>query len=217
MNRWKLRFCFSGPVKSQKPDGKEGQRGNVQILPRGRPASLFSERIFDREHSWILSFVMKAFKIDKFHGFYLSCGNGIMKNSILFSLLLFLSCAGHTDKFHGMSLMEPEALVEKINQNQAPLILSIGYEALIKESEGIGPAEDSENIDRLEARLGEVSKDSEVVIYCGCCPFDPCPNVRPAVEKVQELGFKNAYLLNLADNIKVDWLDKGYPVNEDFQ
>lgn len=140
-----------------------------------------------------------------------------MKNSILFSLLLFLSCGGHTDEFNDMALMDPEVLVEKINQNQAPLILSIGYEALIKGSVDIGPAEDSENVDELEARLAEVSKESEVVIYCGCCPFEFCPNVRPAVEKVQELGFKNTYLLNLPDNIKVDWLDKGYPIDENFQ
>jgi hypothetical protein len=50
-----------------------------------------------------------------------------------------------------------------------------------------------------------------VIIYCGCCPFDKCPNIRPAFAALKEMGFKNARLLDLPKNIKADWLDKNYP------
>jgi len=50
------------------------------------------------------------------------------------------------------------------------------------------------------------------VIYCGCCPFEHCPNVRPAFQLLNEMKFTNQKLLNLSTNLKTDWIDKGYPV-----
>jgi hypothetical protein len=49
------------------------------------------------------------------------------------------------------------------------------------------------------------------VVYCGCCPYEHCPNVRPAVAVLKEMKFTNFKLLNLEKNIKTDWLDKGFP------
>jgi hypothetical protein len=53
-----------------------------------------------------------------------------------------------------------------------------------------------------------------VVIYCGCCPFAKCPNVRPAFSTLLGMGFKNPRLLNLSHNLKADWIDKGYPLED---
>ena len=62
-------------------------------------------------------------------------------------------------------------------------------------------------------KLGDFSipKDTKVVVYCGCCPFEHCPNVRPAIDVLKEMKFTNYYLLNLSHNLKTDWIDKGYP------
>jgi hypothetical protein len=34
-----------------------------------------------------------------------------------------------------------------------------------------------------------------VVIYCGCCPLDKCPNVRPAFTLLKTMGFTNLHVL----------------------
>jgi hypothetical protein len=89
--------------------------------------------------------------------------------------------------------------------------LSIGPDAVIKGSQNMGPANDPQNLEKFKAYLKNVKKDKQVVIYCGCCPFDRCPNIRPAFKVLKEMGFKNAKLLNIPQNVKTDWLDKDYP------
>jgi len=113
-------------------------------------------------------------------------------------------------------LMEPDTLASLIKNNKvgSMLILSIGPDAIIKGSVDIGPTNDSKNLKKLKNYLKKVSKEKEIVIYCGCCPFDKCPNIRPAFTALKDAGFKNSKLLNLPKNIKVDWIDKGYPVKE---
>ncbi|HLV51130.1 MAG TPA: hypothetical protein VKY44_04165 [Flavobacterium sp.] len=113
-------------------------------------------------------------------------------------------------------LMTATVLANKITQNrmQHTVVINIGPDAVIKNSYNAGPANDAENITKLKKYLSGISKDKEVVIYCGCCPFDICPNIRPAFKTLQEMGFTNAKLLNIPKNIKTDWIDKGFPVNQ---
>ena len=51
-----------------------------------------------------------------------------------------------------------------------------------------------------------------MIIYCGCCPFRRCPNVRPAFELLKKMKFTNAKLLNLPTSLNDDWISKGYPM-----
>lgn len=113
-------------------------------------------------------------------------------------------------------LMSATVLANKITQNRMEhtVVINIGPDAVIKNSYNVGPANDAENITKLKKYLSGISKDKEVVIYCGCCPFDICPNIRPAFKTLQEMGFTNAKLLNIPKNIKTDWIDKGFPVNQ---
>jgi thiosulfate/3-mercaptopyruvate sulfurtransferase len=68
-------------------------------------------------------------------------------------------------------------------------------------------------LQKLKDSLAGLPKESEIIIYCGCCPFERCPNVRPAIQVLKDLNFTNYKLLNLPHNIKIDWIDKGYPSN----
>ncbi|MCO6460568.1 MAG: hypothetical protein J5I59_04135 [Saprospiraceae bacterium] len=110
-------------------------------------------------------------------------------------------------------LMSTEDLAKKIENKQTDnlVIISIGPDEVIPGTIFIGPANNKDNLKKLKSKLKGISKDKEVVIYCGCCPFDRCPNVRPAFTALKEMGFKNARLLDIPHNIKVDWLDKDYP------
>lgn len=121
-----------------------------------------------------------------------------------------------SEPWQPIQLIEPAELAEKINTSGAskPLIISIGPAASIKTSVAIGPGSEPENLDKLAQLVSKEPKTREIVIYCGCCPFNHCPNIRPAFTKLNELGFKNHKLLNLSKNLKTDWIDKGYPVIE---
>ncbi|MCZ2225019.1 MAG: rhodanese-like domain-containing protein [Chitinophagales bacterium] len=143
-----------------------------------------------------------------------------MKRFILSAISIFLVsnllfAQSNKEPWSNDQLLDPAILAQKINQKKVGnmLIVSIGPDAVIKGSVEIGPGGETKNINKLKAYLKNVSKDKEVVIYCGCCPFERCPNVRPAFKTLKEMGFKNAKLLNLSNNIKTNWIDKGYPMN----
>ena len=109
-------------------------------------------------------------------------------------------------------LMEPATLAKAIEaKKEVPLMVSVGPGALIPNSVDIGPGNEAENIAELKKLLATKKKSDKVVVYCGCCPFERCPNVRPAIAALKDAGFTNYYLLNLKTNLKTDWISKGYP------
>lgn len=75
----------------------------------------------------------------------------------------------------------------------------------------MGQVHEKENLEKLKMQLSNLPTGTEIVIYCGCCPFEHCPNIRPAFILLNEMKFTNAHLLNLEHNIKTDWVAKGYP------
>jgi thiosulfate/3-mercaptopyruvate sulfurtransferase len=112
-------------------------------------------------------------------------------------------------------LMEPAQLASQINAGKKlPLIFSIGPGALIPNSVDIGSVDDEENLHKLQEQLKKTPKNASIVVYCGCCPFAHCPNVRPAVQALKDGKFTNYKLLNLQKNLKADWIDKGYPTSK---
>jgi hypothetical protein len=78
----------------------------------------------------------------------------------------------------------------------------------------MGPAHEKSNYEKLKLQLAKFSRNADIVIYCGCCPFEHCPNIRPAFTLMNEMGFTNQRLLNIQHNIKTDWISKGYPENK---
>lgn len=138
---------------------------------------------------------------------------------LLLTIVLSVFTAFHTkqgdEPWTRSQLMEPSVLAETLRnpERPQPVIYCIGPQAIIKNSVDIGPTTEKENLRKLKKELEKLSKDENVVIYCGCCPFSRCPNVRPAFSLLNEMKFKNHKLLNLPRNIKVDWIDKGFPVN----
>lgn len=112
-------------------------------------------------------------------------------------------------------LMQPKELAKKINnRDRAVVIFNVGPAGRIKNSIYIGPTQDEESLNLLKSKLSKLPKNTEVVIYCGCCPFKHCPNVRPAFKLLNEMHFSNAKLLNLSKNLKADWIDEGYPLQD---
>lgn len=135
-----------------------------------------------------------------------------------FFLLLFVVTGSFKkqdkkDPWSQSQLMEPGDLA-KILENKKmakTYIFSIGPGAVIKGSIEIGPVQDGNNMLKFKKQLAVLPKDANIVIYCGCCPFEHCPNIRPGFAILTAMKFTNAMLLNLQHNVKVDWIDKGYP------
>jgi hypothetical protein len=137
----------------------------------------------------------------------------ITASAFAFNMLTRPSAA---EPWTAQQLLNPADLAKTLNNPKAPqpIIYSIGMQAIIKNSIEIGPAMMKDNLNNLKAKLEKLPKNSNIVIYCGCCPFDRCPNVRPPMELLKAMQFTNYKLLNLPQNIKVDWIDHGYPISE---
>lgn len=131
-------------------------------------------------------------------------------------LVPMISFGQQTEPWRADQLMEPADLAAILQQPDVakPLVISVGPAALIAQSIDGGEAHEKKNLAKLKALLKKQKKDAQIVIYCGCCPFKNCPNVRPAFALLNEMNFVNHKLLNLQTNIRVDWIDKGYPAKE---
>jgi thiosulfate/3-mercaptopyruvate sulfurtransferase len=79
-----------------------------------------------------------------------------------------------------------------------------------------GTASTEKGIAELKAYLRDLPRSTNLVIYCGCCPFDRCPNIRPAYKAVREMGFEHVRVLVLPTSFAADWVEKGYPIAKGF-
>jgi thiosulfate/3-mercaptopyruvate sulfurtransferase len=117
------------------------------------------------------------------------------------------------------AILQPAELVPLLNSSAKPLVLQTGSHVLYAEAhipgaEYAGPAGTSAGIEVLRQRVAGLNKDSLIVIYCGCCPWIRCPNIKPAYQQLRSLGFTNVKALYIADNFGTNWVDKGYPVTK---
>ncbi len=109
-------------------------------------------------------------------------------------------------------LMEPSELANIItNKTDSVIIISVGPFNTIPGAIHTGMGGEKTGLAKFKTQLSTIDKNSKIVIYCGCCPYDKCPNVRPAIDVLKEMNFTNYYLLDLPRNIKINWTDKGYP------
>jgi thiosulfate/3-mercaptopyruvate sulfurtransferase len=114
-------------------------------------------------------------------------------------------------------LIQPQELAQALKEARKPVVLYVGpktiyAQAHIPGAENIGPVSRPEGMEKLRARAASMAKDSPVVIYCGCCPFDHCPNIRPAYAELKKDGFTTVRVLYLENSFGTDWKDKGLPV-----
>ena len=119
--------------------------------------------------------------------------------------------------------LKPEALLhlQQIKGAEKPLVLQVGSRMLFNQahipgSEYIGPGSQPAGIQQLQNRVSALLRKKLIVLYCGCCPLNHCPNLGPAYAKLSEMGFTNVKVLYLPYNFGTDWADKGYPVEQGY-
>jgi thiosulfate/3-mercaptopyruvate sulfurtransferase len=118
-------------------------------------------------------------------------------------------------------LMQPSELaaVVKSASSAKPLLFHVGFKTMFDQahipgSEYVGPGNTSAGLKVLRDRVANLSKDTQIVIYCGCCPWDRCPNMAAAYDTLLELGFTKVKGMYIADNFGTDWVEKGYPTKK---
>lgn len=106
-------------------------------------------------------------------------------------------------------------LVDKIKANNSldmPTILNIGPMQNIKTAQLVGPVNYEFGMMRFKDKLSGIDKSQDLVLYCGCCSYKTCPNLKPAFEAAAKAGFKKVWVLDLPVGVEEDWVKKGYPV-----
>jgi thiosulfate/3-mercaptopyruvate sulfurtransferase len=139
----------------------------------------------------------------------------------LISLVLLISTAlaFQASQIATSHLINPDDLLKILQspKGDKPLLIHVGSHVLytqahIPGSEYIGPASDATALHRLRVRVESLPRNKFIVIYCGCCPWTHCPNMKPADDALHAMGFTNVKSLYIANNFGTDWVDRGYPV-----
>ncbi|HEV2386381.1 MAG TPA: rhodanese-like domain-containing protein [Candidatus Acidoferrales bacterium] len=122
-------------------------------------------------------------------------------------------------EFEHAARVEPKDLAKGVEgpKARAPVIVQVGFEVLYRSGHipgaiYAGPASRPEGLAALRRAVAAIPRDREVVIYCGCCPMDKCPNIRPAYHALHQMGFRRLEVLDLPDDFAHDWAVKHLPV-----
>jgi hypothetical protein len=126
---------------------------------------------------------------------------------------------GSTKLIPQAQLIQPEEMVHlpQAKGTDKPMLLQVGSHLLFDEahitgSVYAGAGSQPAGLQQLQSMVVSRSKKKFIVLDCGCCPWDRCPNLGPAYKQLRDLGFSNVKVLYLANNLGADWVAKGYPV-----
>jgi hypothetical protein len=116
----------------------------------------------------------------------------------------------------------PEALAKELSGTEnlkKPTVVCVGFHPLyagahIPGASFHGAGSTPQGIADLKTWAQNIPRSTEIVLYCGCCPLQHCPNLKPAFRAMRELGFTDLRVLLLPRDFNSDWIEKGYPVEK---
>jgi thiosulfate/3-mercaptopyruvate sulfurtransferase len=125
------------------------------------------------------------------------------------------------DPWPSSQLLEPAKFAHELVDKSlsVPTVIYVGFRSLyagghIPGASYHGTASTEEGLAGLKKWADTLPRTTELVIYCGCCPFDKCPNIRPAYSALDKMGFKKVRVLMFPTSFAVDWAEKGYPMQK---
>jgi thiosulfate/3-mercaptopyruvate sulfurtransferase len=146
-----------------------------------------------------------------FLSFFLMC---------LSSLLLalpFTNAQNSSDPWTATQTVQPAGFAKELATGKSkPTILFVGFQRLysaghIKGAQYHGSGGRPEGLAEIKKWADPLPRATDLVLYCGCCPLDHCPNLRPPFSMLRAMGFTNLRALLLPTSFAVDWADKGLP------
>lgn len=129
-----------------------------------------------------------------------------------------LATASPSEPWTEAQTVKPADLVKELAEakgSNRPVVVCAGFRFLYESAHVPGavfhgPASKPEGLDDLKKWAQGIPHSSNVVVYCGCCPFEQCPNIRPAFETLRSMGFQHLRVLVLPNNFAKDWVGQGY-------
>jgi thiosulfate/3-mercaptopyruvate sulfurtransferase len=125
------------------------------------------------------------------------------------------------DPWKPADLIEPQDLKAMLANPEPtkPLIVYVGFDFLYASAHipgalYFGAARTPQGVAALTRWARTVPRNKLVVIYCGCCPWDDCPNIRPAYTALRDAGLKNLKVLHIPHSLLQDWINASYPVEK---
>lgn len=100
----------------------------------------------------------------------------------------------------------------KTNAKDKPLVFNVGPMQNIKTAVAVGAATNITFASKMKETLAMENKTKAIVVYCGCCSYSTCPNIKPAYDALVEMGYKNTKVLELPVGLNPDWISKGFPM-----
>src|SRR2546428_5964495 len=104
---------------------------------------------------------------------------------------------------------------------ECPQVFHVGFrnfydQARITLSDYAGPGSTPAGLDLLRKRVASLQLQHKqlIVLYCGCCPWDKCPNAKPAYDALHAMGFTNVKVVHIATDFGTNWLNAGLPVTK---
>ena len=136
--------------------------------------------------------------------------------------IILLSCFGCITSYFQTPTWKKEQLMStielankiKLNTKDKPLIFNVGPMENIKDAIAVGAATNLTFASQMQSTLAMENKTKAIVVYCGCCSYASCPNIKPAYDILIAQGFKNTKVLELPEGIKPDWVAKGFPMEK---
>src|SRR5438477_11917361 len=94
-------------------------------------------------------------------------------------LLFFVGLFFAVDPWSSSDVVQPAEVAKDI---KSPLLIHVGFPVLYREvhipgSQYAGPGSKEEGIADLKKAVAAQPRDREILLYCGCCPMDTCPNI----------------------------------------
>jgi hypothetical protein len=119
-------------------------------------------------------------------------------------------------------LVQPTDLVRELASASAdarPTIVYVGFRTLfagghIPGATFHGSASTKQGLADIKKWAASLPRTTNLVIYCGCCPFERCPNIRPAFALFRDMGFTHLRVLELPTSFAADWASKNYAIEK---
>lgn len=125
------------------------------------------------------------------------------------------------DPWTASETVQPAQLVAELEHEKDPhvTLIYVGVKALyegghIPGAVFVGTGSSEQGLADLKKFAVTLPRNSDVVLYCGCCPLEKCPNLRPAFSALKGAGFARLRVLLLPTSFNTDWAEKGFPVRK---
>lgn len=130
-----------------------------------------------------------------------------------------LVCQTAVDPWSKSEFVEPEVIAKLLQSSATPpkiicVAFPLNFKRHLPKAVYAGPGSKVEGIEMLKKAVADTPKDADILLYCGCCPMDHCPNLRPAFKVLKEMGYTKVRAMNVATNMPTDWYGKNYPTEE---